>query len=312
MTMPKHHLEVIPLIVLTALVSLLQSSSAFGQQNRQPAVDVKVEDLLRQMTLDEKIGQMTQVDMNGMKNKADIQKYFIGSMLSGGGSDPADITAAGWAKAYDEFQSWALKTRLAIPLIYGIDAVHGHNNVDGAVIFPHNIGLGATRNAELVEKAARATAVEIAGTGMNWAFAPCIAVRTIRAGDALMKASANRPNWQRCSVRRQFVDCRGKISQSRLRSSPAPSIFSATAARPAGRIKAIPSAMRRRCAIHLPGYAAAIKANVGTIMVSYNSWNGQKMHGNKLLLDRLAERGAWFPRIFDFRLGRHRSALTEL
>ena len=104
--MPKHHLEVIPLIVLTALVSLLQSSSAFGQQNRQPAVDVKVEDLLRQMTLDEKIGQMTQVDMNGMKNKADIQKYFIGSMLSGGGSDPADITAAGWAKAYDEFQSW--------------------------------------------------------------------------------------------------------------------------------------------------------------------------------------------------------------
>ena len=176
MTMPKNHLEVIPLILLTALVSLLQSNFAFGQQNRQPAVDVKVEDLLRQMTLDEKIGQMTQVDMNGMKNKSDLQKYFIGSMLSGGGSDPADISAAGWAKAYDEYQSWALKTRLAIPLIYGIDAVHGHNNVDGAVIFPHNIGLGATRNAELVEKAARATAEEVAGTGMNWAFAPCIAV----------------------------------------------------------------------------------------------------------------------------------------
>ena len=245
--MPKNHLEVIPLILLTALVSLLQSSSAFGQQNRQPAVDVKVEDLLRQMTLDEKIGQMTQVDMNGMKNKADIQKYFLGSVLSGGGSDPADNSAAGWAKAYDEFQSWALKTRLKIPLIYGIDAVHGHNNIDGAVIFPHNIGLGATRNAELVEKAARVTAEEMAGTGINWAFAPCIAVARSALGPHVRKLWRIAGVGGHCSGRRRCVDCKERTSPSRLRSSPAPSIFSATAARPAARIRAIPSAMKRRC-----------------------------------------------------------------
>src|SRR5579859_3466434 len=115
----------------------------------------QVETLLAQMTLDEKIGQMTQVDMNALKDKSDIQRLFIGSMLSGGDSDPADITARGWLKVCQEYQMFALQTRLKIPLIYGIDAVHGHNNVDGAVIFPHNIGLGATHNPGLVKKAAR-------------------------------------------------------------------------------------------------------------------------------------------------------------
>src|SRR3972149_3544986 len=140
------------------------------------AIDAKVDAILHAMTLDEKIGQMIQVDITAIKDKADIQKYFLGSLLSGGDSDPPDITPQGWARAYDEYQSWALKPRLKIPLSYGIDAVHGHNNVDGAVIFPHNIGLGATRNPALVEKAARITALEVAGTGINWTFAPCIAV----------------------------------------------------------------------------------------------------------------------------------------
>jgi beta-glucosidase len=96
--------------------------------------DQRAEALLSQMTLEEKIGQMTQVDMNALKDKADIQKYGFGSMLSGGDSDPADITAKGWLKACEEYQAWALKSRLKIPLIYGIDAVHGRNNVNGAVI----------------------------------------------------------------------------------------------------------------------------------------------------------------------------------
>ena len=128
------------------------------------------------MTLEEKIGQMTQADSQALKDKADIQKYFLGSVLSGGGHGPAELDAKGWLKSCDEFKSWALKTRLKIPLLYGIDAIHGHNNVDGAVIFPHNIGLGATHNPALVEKAARVVAAEVAGTGIQWAFAPCVAV----------------------------------------------------------------------------------------------------------------------------------------
>ena len=140
------------------------------------AAAAKADEWLKAMTLDEKIGQMTQADLKAVKDKADVAKYALGSILSGGDSDPDDITAQGWAKTHDELQSWALKSRLKIPIIYGIDAVHGHNNVDGAVIFPHNIGLGATRDPALVEKAGRITALEVAGTGIRWAFAPCVAV----------------------------------------------------------------------------------------------------------------------------------------
>src|SRR5258706_5684458 len=159
---------------LLGILAVILTGQVLAQDNLHS--DAPAEQLLSQMTLDEKIGQMTQVDMGALKDKSDIQKYFLGSVLSGGNSDPADNSPESWLKAVEEFQSFALKTRLKIPLLYGIDAVHGHNNVDGAVIFPHNIGLGATHNPALVEQAARVTAEEVASTGVRWAFAPCIAV----------------------------------------------------------------------------------------------------------------------------------------
>ena len=128
------------------------------------------------MTLQEKVGQMIQVDRSALQNIQDIKNYYLGSLLSGGGSAPKDNSPAGWANMCDNFQSVALQTRLKIPLIYGIDAVHGNNNVKGAVIFPHNIGLGCTWDPALVKKAAEVTAEEVAGTGINWTFSPCIAV----------------------------------------------------------------------------------------------------------------------------------------
>src|SRR6266496_3725090 len=103
------------------------------------------------MTLKEKMGQMTQVDKGALKGRMSaVKKYFNGSVQSGASYDPIDFSPSGLLKESQEFQSWALKTRLKSPLIYGIDAVHGHNNVEGTVIFPHNIGLGATHNAALV------------------------------------------------------------------------------------------------------------------------------------------------------------------
>ena len=136
-------------LVLSA-TALLPGDGAAGRaaaaDDDDTAAAAKTEELLRAMTLDEKIGQMTQADLKAINDKADIARYALGSVLSGGDSDPDDITAQGWARTHDELQSWALKSRLKIPLIYGIDAVHGHNNVDGAVIFPHNIGLGAMRD----------------------------------------------------------------------------------------------------------------------------------------------------------------------
>jgi beta-glucosidase len=244
--------------------------------------------LLKSMTLDEKVGQMTQVDMNALRDPAHIQQYFLGSLLSGGDSDPPDITARGWAKAHDDYQSWALKTRLKIPLIYGIDAVHGHNNVDGAVIFPHNIGLGATRNTALVEKASRVTAREVAGTGIRWAFAPCVAV-------------ARDPRWGRTyesfgedpELVATMATAAVRGLQGDLRSEPGTVLACAkhflgdggtTGGKDQGNTQCDEATLRR---LHLPGYLAVIKAGVGSIMVSYSSWNGRKMHGNKDLLTDL-------------------------
>ena len=145
-------------------------------KNPRRSIEERVTDLLARMTLAEKIGQMIQIDRGFLQNEADIQTYGIGSILSGGGSVPAVNQPSAWADMVDEYQTYALETHLGVPLIYGIDAVHGHNNVYGAVIFPHNIGLGCTRNPVLVEAAARATAEEVAGTGIRWTFSPCIAV----------------------------------------------------------------------------------------------------------------------------------------
>ncbi len=272
-------------VSVSALVALAGWVAEASSSDKEKAVSLKVEALLSSMTLDEKIGQMTQVDMNALKDKADIQKYFLGSMLSGGNSDPADITAKGWAKAYDEYQSWALKTRLKIPLIYGIDAVHGHNNVDGAVIFPHNIGLGATRDPKLVEKASRVVALEIAGTGMNWAFAPCLAVARDDRWGRTYESFGETP---------ELVKMMGPAVirglQTKNLADPTAAVACAkhflgdggtTNGKDQGNMECDEATLRK---IHLPGYAAAIKAGAQTVMVSYSSWNGKKMHGNKYLV----------------------------
>ncbi|NUU18862.1 glycoside hydrolase family 3 [Cellulomonas humilata] len=136
----------------------------------------RVEDLLGRMTLAEKIGQMTQAERLGLQSPAQIRDLGLGSVLSGGGSVPTQNTATGWADMIDGFQRQALSTRLQIPLIYGVDAVHGHNNVVGATIFPHNSGLGAARDADLVEEVQRTTAQEVRATGVPWAFSPCLCV----------------------------------------------------------------------------------------------------------------------------------------
>lgn len=140
-----------------------------------PAAD-RVADLLDRMTQDEKVGQMTQAERLGLSSPSQISELGLGSILSGGGSTPAANTPAAWADMIDGFQREALATSLQVPLLYGADAVHGHSNVLDATIFPHNIGLGATRDPALVEKTAQVTAEETKSTGVNWAFAPCLCV----------------------------------------------------------------------------------------------------------------------------------------
>ena len=136
-------------ILIISLIMLWSCKEEPSSPNDQlPSVSERVNSLLSQMSLDEKIGQMTQAERGALQNISDIKTYYLGSLLSGGGSAPPTNSAQGWADMYDYFQNFALQTRLKIPLIYGIDAVHGHNNVFGATIFPHNIGLGCTRNPQ--------------------------------------------------------------------------------------------------------------------------------------------------------------------
>jgi beta-glucosidase len=269
--------------LLCVLISILVSQR-FGHAQPSFKSQTKARELLSQMNLDEKVGQMVQVDMNGLKDVVNIQKYALGSMLSGGDSDPADITGKGWFASCSNFQSYALKTRLKIPMLYGIDAVHGHNNVDGAVLFPQNIGLGATRDAALVQKAARVTAEEVSGTAIQWAFAPCIAVaqderwgRTYESyGEntdlvTQLGAAAVRGFQQRLPRGGYILACaKHFIGDGGTQNGV-----------DQGNTVCDEATLRR---LYLPPYIAAIKAGAGSIMVSYSSWNSQKMHAQKHLL----------------------------
>ncbi|MFE9497350.1 glycoside hydrolase family 3 N-terminal domain-containing protein [Streptomyces collinus] len=136
----------------------------------------RVADLLGRMSLAEKAGQMTQAERGAVGTGADVATYALGSLLSGGGSTPTPNTPAAWAKMIDGFQLRAEATRFQIPLIYGVDAVHGHNNLVGATVMPHNIGIGATRDPALAERTGAVTAAEVRATGVPWDFAPCLCV----------------------------------------------------------------------------------------------------------------------------------------
>jgi beta-glucosidase len=264
---------------------LLTTLAGFVQAQSGPAADPRIESLLSQMTLDEKIGQMTQPDVHALKEQADIQKYFLGSILNGGGGGPSPNVPQNWIKVVNDYESWSLKTRLKIPLLYGVDAVHGHNNVDGAVIFPHNIGLGATHNPALVEQAEHITALEVAGTGIRWAFGPCIAVAQNERWGRTYESYGNSPD-----LVSELGAAAVRGFQGKKLSDPNSVLACAKHFIGDGGTKdgvdqgndVCDEATIRK--LYLPPYQAAIKAGVGSIMVSYSSWNSKKMHANKYLL----------------------------
>lgn len=270
-------------IIAGFLIAMTNSHAAplFSEHDKEAAA------LLAQMTLDEKIGQMVQVDSMALKDKTDVKKYFLGSVLSGGNSDPdTGNTAQDWLNFVNAFQSQALHTRLKIPIIYGIDAVHGHNNIDGATVFPHNIGLGATRDAKLVERAAQITAAECAGTGIRWAFAPCITVpQNARWGRTYEGYSDDTKLVSELGAAATHGLQGKKLSPEKTSVLACAKHFigdgGTTDGIDQGNTVCDEATLRKK---FLPPYEACVRAGVGSIMVSYNSWNGEKMHGQKHLL----------------------------
>ncbi|MCO5246183.1 MAG: glycoside hydrolase family 3 C-terminal domain-containing protein [Anaerolineae bacterium] len=269
----------------------------------QPAaatsVDDRVEALLAQMTLAEKIGQMTQVEKNSITPK-DVTRYFIGSVLSGGGGSPPRNTPEDWLAMVSGFQEAALSTRLGIPLLYGVDAVHGTAAVVDATVFPQNVGLGAADDPDLMRRIGAATAAEMAATGIRWNFGPVVAVpQDIRWGRTYEGYGENTELVSRLAV--PYIEGLQEDASGQRFGSPATVLatakhFLADGGTAFGSstteiIKPylldqgdaqIDEATLRR--VHLPPYQAAVDAGVGSVMASFSSWNGVKMHGNRDLL----------------------------
>lgn len=258
----------------------------------QLPVDQRVEDLLPRMSLGEKIGQMTLVEKNSMASSG-VSALFIGGVLSGGGGYPSVNTPAYWAKMVNRFQRYALETRLGIPIIYGVDAVHGHNNVRGTVIFPHNIGLGAANDEDLMRRIGRVTALEMVATGIHWNYAPVVAVpQDIRWGRTYEGYGENTDLVSRLSVA-YLQGLQGDDLSS-------PDSVAATLKHYVGDggtgwgtsttsdykldqgvTQGDETVLR---AIHLPPYIRGVDAGAVSVMVSFSSWGGIKMHAQKYLI----------------------------
>ena len=258
------------------------------------ATELRIAAIVKRMSLEEKVGQTIQSDISTV-TPADLRKYPLGSVLAGGDSGPyGDERAkpAEWLKLAREFHAVALEARPGhepIPVIFGVDAVHGHNNVIGAELYPQNIGLGATHDPDLVRRIAEATAEEVATTGIDYAFAPTIAVpQDVRWGRSYEGFSAD-PQQVAKFAAAAVLGLQGPngMEHRLARGHVASSIKhflgdgGTTLGEDQGNTEVSEETLAR---VHAPGYAAGIEAGALTVMASYSSWNGQKMHGSKALL----------------------------
>ncbi|XP_027330201.1 uncharacterized protein LOC113846307 [Abrus precatorius] len=285
-----------PLVCVLLFWFLIFVSEAeyFKYKDPKQSLNVRIRDLLKRMTLEEKIGQMVQIERSVATPEV-MKKYFIGSVLSGGGSVPdTKASAETWIQMVNRIQNGALSTRLGIPMIYGIDAVHGHNNVYKATIFPHNVGLGVTRDPGLIKKIGDATALEVRATGIQYVFAPCIAV-------------CRDPRWGRCyesysedpkivqAMTEIIPGLQGDIGANSRKGVPFVAGKNKVAAcakhyvGDGGTTKGINEnntmiSLSGLLSIHMPAYHDSIVKGVSTVMVSYSSWNGKKMHANHYLV----------------------------
>jgi len=276
------------------------TDSALYKNSELPIID-RVRDLMSYMTLEEKVGQMTQVERKFLDGDENISKYFLGSLLSGGGSAPAKNFPKAWADMYDRFQKVALSTRLGIPIIYGVDAVHGHNNVIGATIFPHHVGLGCTNNPKMVEDVYRATAVEVAATGVDWNFAPCLAVPRDERWGRAYEGFGETPEIVKSMAAAAVVGLQTDKLNSRTSILATAKHFIGDGGTvwgtglnkklDQGDTQVSDQEMRE---IHLPGYLPALEAGVGSIMPSYSLINGTYMHMSNDLLNGLLKKELGF------------------
>jgi beta-glucosidase len=275
-----------------------------SQHSIMRADEQRIDRLVSRMTLAEKAAQMTQAEF-GSISPDEVARLGVGSVLSGGGGNPGDGSASAWRAHVDAYVAASRRSRLGIPILYGTDAVHGHNNVRGATIFPHHIGLGATDDPELVRRTARASALETAATGARWSFAPCLAVpQDIRWGRTYEGFSQD-PDVVTRLGRAAVVGWHGD-DPVRDGVLACPKHFVGEGAMvwgsagshrhewidwwngwgeawqiDQGDIVVDEDELRR---VHLPPFVAAIEAGALSVMACYASWRGERLHGHRYLL----------------------------
>lgn len=259
-----------------------------------PEIEAKIDELLPKLTVEQKVGQVIQADSESITPE-EVKKYRLGSVLSGGNSAPGSLPYANtktWLAKADEYYNASIDpegVEVAIPCIWGIDAVHGHANLSGAIVFPHNIGLGAMNNPDLMEKIASVTAHELTVSGHDWTFAPTLAIPTdVRWGrsyegfsehEDIVKSYADRIVYG-LQGRRGDADFMG---DSRVISSAKHFLGDGATENGVDQGNALISIEELRD-VHAAGYYSAIPAGVQTIMASFSSWQNRKLHGDKELL----------------------------
>jgi beta-glucosidase len=279
-------------VVLAAAVTILLATSSTASVKATGCISTS--DCLSKMTLAEKAGQMTQVANTYLKSTSDIATYALGSVLSGGGGGPngAGGTASQWKTMVDNFQASALQSRLGIPIIYGIDAVHGNNNISGAVVFPHNIGMGATRDAALVQQEENITRQEVLGSGIRWAFAPCVCVARDDRWGRTYESFGEDPSIVNPLAAAAVTGFQGTALSSTSVLATAKHFVADGGTKygtgSSGYLIDQGDAQITEAeldAIHLPPFQNAVNAGAGAVMISYSSWNGVKNHGNGYLIN---------------------------
>jgi beta-glucosidase len=290
---------------LTAAVFLLSGASSTSVHPElwpagtpiaaDPAIAGFVDQLLGQMSLEEKVGQMIQADIASI-SPAELRTYRLGSILAGGNAAPGDnvrTTPQAWLDLTDDFYRASLAAGSAahqpIPILFGIDAVHGHAKVMGATIFPHNVGLGAAHDPDLIRRIGRATAEEVASTGIDWTFAPTVAVaRDVRWGRSYESYSES-PELVAEYAAAMVTGLQGPRGTAQFM-APGHTLssvkhFLGDGGTLGGRDQGDTIATEEQLsAVHGAGYVAALKAGALIVMASYNSWNGAKLHGDHYLL----------------------------
>lgn len=250
-----------------------------------PDLIQKVETLLSRMTLEEKIGQMTQVRHFDDVSPEEIKSKLIGSVIHTQGPLPGE-DAGEWQAKFSELQKQALSTRLQIPLLFGVDAVHGQNTYEGATIFPHNIGLGASGNPILVQKAAAITAIESKATGFNWVFSPCVAIPMNEKWGRVYEAFSESAELTAKLTQASVIGHQEKIRNMGVMATA--KHFIGDGATDFG-VEGGETSLSREEVIErlLPPYLAAIESGVASIMASFNTMDGLPMHAHKAMITDL-------------------------